>query len=361
MPTRKTTDRALPTTKGKAYEWCRIDIEMAVELATLIQERRVFREALIYDGLHGFASPGNLGGGETSCRALEAAFLTAPAITSKLKDVVKELDGLLGRSFDNQTINAAELRKGSPSRLAPITKALVGIRRWGKRYKAPMVLICRPLKERDASHGSFDIEPLLECQDPPNIKKQLDALKASYDSLWKVYVFIHPAFHNERFEREHGDLETKISKFAAEHTGLTWVNAISFAELLGEPLDNPTFLAFAESDATISSVFERLKLAFLPVIQQNAVSDFPQVKELFDRPDFRTQIERELREIPLLDNSDIFVERAKNALSTLAPKKPQQELSLAALGTEGFWTETIVKVIKQVKEHGAQNERNVFL
>jgi hypothetical protein len=205
----------------------------------MLTERRVFREAVIYDGIHGYEHAGQLAGAKQTCRALEAAFLSA-SNRAALNTVLAKIDRVLESALSNQSWysdSAAELRFNGG------VKSVVGARKWGKRYKPPLVLVARPLKEKAAFHSALDIEPLLDCEDPPNVRKQLEAMKDSYDGLWKVYLFIHPIFHDEAFIDAHKEIEGILNEFAATRTGSRWRNAIYFEQLLKDPIDNPSLLA----------------------------------------------------------------------------------------------------------------------
>jgi hypothetical protein len=233
--------RALPALQEPTYEKNRVVIERAIELAAMLQDRRVYREAIIYDGIHGFDSPGSLTGPKENCRALEAALLTNPAMRAIVGETLDQLDTSLVGALENEVWNA-----GGQRRFQPKTSVLLSVRKWGKRYKPPLVLVARPFTEKNAVYSGLDIQPLLDCEDPPNIKKQLDALKDSYDSLWKVYLFVHPVFHDERFLAAHQEIDKQLSDFIAQQTGSRWHNAIDFEQLLREPIDNQSLLAQAE-------------------------------------------------------------------------------------------------------------------
>lgn len=236
--------RALPTLERKTYEKHRAEIDQAIELATMLVERRVFREAIIYDGIHGFEGSGQLAGAKATCRALEAAFLTDAKLRNKLGETQEAIDEVLDSALSSQSWNNGGENAGS---FDVRVMSLLSVRKWGKRYKPPLVLVARPLKKA-AHHSALDIEPLLDCEDPPNIKKQLDALKDSYDGLWKVYLFVHPVFHQESFRDAHVEIDKKLGTFAAEHTGSPWRNAIDFEQLLPrKAIDNKSLLAQASS------------------------------------------------------------------------------------------------------------------
>ncbi len=94
--------RALPQIDNATYKSRQADIDDAIDLATLLEERRVFREAIIYDGVHGFEHPGQLGGAEASCRALEAAFLTESKLQECRQKCLGEIDKVLREHFSGK-------------------------------------------------------------------------------------------------------------------------------------------------------------------------------------------------------------------------------------------------------------------
>jgi hypothetical protein len=220
--------QALPITEPETYGKNKSEIDEAIELATMLAERRVFREAIIYDGIHGFEHAGHLAGPIPTCRALEATFLTDARSRQALAQVLQKIDGVLRTALKAQ---GWYVDSEDDLRIRGRKLSMVSVRKWGKRYKPPLVLVGRPLKETSAIHSALDIEPLLDCQDPPNIRKQLDAIKDSYEGLWKVYLFIHPVFHDRAFLEAHRAIEKILGEFAAAGTGSRWRNAIDFEQL----------------------------------------------------------------------------------------------------------------------------------
>lgn len=267
--------RSVPILEADTYDQNREEMDKAIELATMLVERRVFREAIIFDGLHGFEHAGQLSGAKTTCRALEAAFLTDSTLTGRLQETLQKIEDVLGEDLASK---AWKQQNHGNDRIEARTKALIGVRKWGKRYKPPLVLVARPLKYKTALHSALDIEPLLDCEDPPNIKKQLDAMKDSYDTLWKVYLFLHPVFHDDIFIKSHKKVGELLAKFAAENTGTNWRNAIDFNQLLKIPIDNVSFLAQKSND--------RKLLALSPVMSVAAAAKAPLVEQNADRDDF---------------------------------------------------------------------------
>jgi HD superfamily phosphohydrolase len=338
--------RSLPQIQPDVYRQHSSEIDDAIELATLLQERRVFREAIIYDGLHGFVLPGQLGGAEVSCRSLEAAFLTNRDIGARLEVCLRDIDQILTKGLQEKMRGVAE----NNQRLRPRIKCLIGVRKWGKRYKPPLVLVSRPLKDPEAEHGSFDVEPLLDCEDPANIKKQLDALKASYDTLWKVYLFLHPIFHGRHFIEEHKAVALRLEQFAAKNTGIRWKNAIIFKQLLTEPLDNVVFLAQPEKAYFENYLIPRNLSSLLQEMVRIAVNVFPKqasrFEETFNEDDFRLRITDELLKAKTEDRLKEIIARAPNLFRDLCKEKNKPEqLALAARAFEQDWQLRVIEAV----------------
>lgn len=352
--------RSLPETTPEVYKNNSAEIDDAIELATLLQERRVFREAIIYDGLHGFLLPGKLGGPEVSCRALEAAFLTDAKIVVNLNGCLRDIDQYLSKAFEQKTKGVA----GDRRRLTPRIKCLIGVRKWGKRYKPPLVLVSRPLKQPEAAHGSFDVEPLLDCEDPSNIKKQLDSMKASYDSLWKVYLFLHPVFHGRLFLDEHVEVNKKLDEFAAKYTGEKWKNAIEFRQLLTEPLDNVLFLAQPEKAYLENFLVPTTISRLIPEFMMIAANAFPdkasRCEESIKAPGFNARMNQEFMKAETEVQLGRIASNAQRLFKKfVGEKKPAEgELAFEAREFESRLRELIIKAISEAQQDslGSQDE-----
>ena len=340
--------RALPKIQPDAYKQHSSAIDDAIELATLLQERRVFREAIIYDGLHGFVLPGQLGGAEVSCRSLEAAFLTDRDIAIRLATCLQDIDQIL-------TVGLHEKMKGvseNNQRLKPRIKCLVGVRKWGKRYKPPLVLVSRPLKDQEAEHGSFDVEPLMDCEDPANIKKHLDALKVSYDTLWKVYLFLHPIFHGRHFIEEHKAVAKRLEEFAAKNTGVKWKNAIVFKQLLSEPLDNVVFLAQPEKAYFENYLIPKSVSRLLQEMVRIVVSTYPKFASRFaetvEKEDFKLGVRNELLRARTEDRLNEMTSEAPNLFKEIFTNRnqPNEQLALAAREIETQWQALVMRAVR---------------
>jgi hypothetical protein len=131
--------------------------------------------------------------------------------------------------------------------------ALIGARKWGKKYKQPVVLVSRPAirESRSSPINHLNITPLRDCEDPPNVGKQLNAMQDSFNALWRVYLFVHPIFHTkDRYaEAALQKVEELFLAFLEDCTHFAWKNAISRENLLpNEPLDIRAFVYDADRE-----------------------------------------------------------------------------------------------------------------
>jgi hypothetical protein len=221
-------------------------LKRAEELAKLLEQRRIFREAVIIDGIHACDGVPPQEGVIEACRRLERAFFPKPDEKKRRKsftDLFDKIENTLRLEFRKNDKRALEKE--------PEVWAVLGIRKWDRKYKQPLVLVCRP-HDRRASDSRLDISPLFRCDDPPNVRKQLDAIQASYDALWRVYLFVHPALHDKDFLEVHEAIKKEFLKYAHDHTEIPWKNAVRFDQLLGDPID---IVSFLEKEAVRRSPF----------------------------------------------------------------------------------------------------------
>jgi HD superfamily phosphohydrolase len=221
-------------------------LKQAKELVTLIEHRRIFREAVIIDGVDGY--DGKLSEGpEEACQRLANAFRPSD------EDGKKELRELL-TAVDMTLRDAWDMSSSKQGIAIPEVTCIIGIQEWGKRYKVPLVLMADPSAHSGNVLPGIEILPLCKRKTPRNIAKQLDAMHTSYDSLWRVYVFVHPVFHVATFasalKGNDKSVESLVLAYANEHTAVKWSNALHFSELLpreGEDLDIQEFIRGGES------------------------------------------------------------------------------------------------------------------
>lgn len=228
------------------------NIEKAIALAKNIRGRRIYREAIIIDGIHGY-TVGTMAGPENNCKALADALLS-----KEIHEFIEEISSDLFKAY-----------KGSD--ILPKNLVTIGVREFGKRYKVPRVLVAKPFSNLNRSKKEeLEIQPLFACQDPPHIKNRLKAMRAAYDSLWRVYLFIHPVFHCEDYVAIHHDIKNKFLKYINEITKIKWRSSVSIEKLLPkEPFDVIEYISDNESEISVykgdllyNFVVETLKITY---------------------------------------------------------------------------------------------------
>ena len=217
----------------------------------MLEQRRVFREAVIIDGIHGFDKSGPMAGADEACLALEKAFLPEHNEREKLDDLAATMKGIEDVLKDALKKDAVVRKHRAYTRLLAFGN--------GIKYKLPLVLVAKPYDPK-STDSRLDICPLFRCDDPRNVKKQLDAIQASFDSLWQVYLFVHPIFHQHRFKPVHQDIEKRFLAYAKRHTDLTWNNAVKLEQLLPpKPIDIVSFIQAPEIEHERQEQQERIQ------------------------------------------------------------------------------------------------------
>ena len=245
-------------------------INKAAKLAELLKQRRVYREAVIIDGVHGYIA-GSMGGPDSNCMALDNALLSADPVKSAAREeMLIEISNTLSEEY----------QKNGGGNLGDELLVTIGARTYGKKYKVPRVLIAKPYFNAAEEVQKLDVMPLFACQDPPHIKTQLDAMKIAYNSLWRVYLFVHPAFHWNKKEGKNNvylDLHKKVEKrfleFTNNETLIKWKNSIDFTQLLPTlPIDYAEFI----TDET------KAKPVIKQVVTEKELLTDQQLRELLD-------------------------------------------------------------------------------
>ncbi|MBN1518023.1 hypothetical protein JXA32_15780 [Candidatus Sumerlaeota bacterium] len=227
-------------------------VKRAKELAEMLEERRVFRESIIIDGVHGLDdAPSEKE--EFACQSLEQAFIPRDhdqAHQAALSAKLQEMEDLLSGAYDQHKPNVYMTK--------PENYVILGIRKWAKKYKQPLVLVARPSIRKD-ENSALNITPLCDCEDPENIRKQLAAMEDSYNSLWRVYFFAHPFFHllSDRAKDSIGNYKSGFGKalqevsdialkYAIQRTSWSWKNSLTNLDnLLPEkPLDIRSYVFY---------------------------------------------------------------------------------------------------------------------
>lgn len=211
----------------------------AQQLVKMIRQRRIFREVVIIDGILGLHK-GTYRGNDVNCMTLADSLLD---------------DENRGDILDKLTIELKNYCKKEKIGNIPDSGVeplfTIGVRKFGKRYKIPRVLVAKPV----TNNKKHDIEtfPLFEGKELPAINDRLLSMQHAYKSLWKVYLFIHPFFHHQGRKNRNGkfelvELHKKISDVFINElyqiTGIKWVNSIEeYEDLLPETaIDTPTFV-----------------------------------------------------------------------------------------------------------------------
>lgn len=261
-------------------------VKRAKELAEMLEERRVFRESIIIDGVHGLDdAPAEKE--EFACQSLEQAFIPRDhdeEHQEALSEKLKEMERLLANAYDEH--------KPEVYAEKPENYLILGIRKWAKKYKQPLVLVARPSIRKD-EYSALNITPLCDCEDPENIRKQLAAMEDSYNSLWRVFFFAHPFFHllTNRTKDSIGNYESGFGKslqevseialqYAIQRTSWSWKNSLTNLDnLLPEkPLDIRSYVYFKTTepeveDGLIGNVLEVFSSKIREVEGADSLSD----------------------------------------------------------------------------------------
>ena len=205
------------------------DIVKAQKLVSMIKNRRIYREIVIIDGILG-SHKGSYRGTDVNCKTLADVLLNY----DKRKNIIQKLEKKVRQYYEENNLNYPFDDK--------IQIFTIGVRRYGKRYKVPRVLVAKPITNLQVD----DIEtfPLFEGKKLPSIHNRLEAMQLAYNSLWKVYLFIHPFFHFKDFTKLHETISKKFLLLLYEYTNIEWENSIkNYDDLLPEnPIDIPTFI-----------------------------------------------------------------------------------------------------------------------
>lgn len=207
-----------------------MEIIKAQHLVNMIQKRRIYRELVIIDGMLG-QHKGTYRGTDVNCKTLADTLLNY----SIRKEITKKLERKVFQYCKKNNIDCPVSEKE--------LLFTIGVRKYGKRYKVPKVLVARPIT--NLQENDIETFPLFEGRKLPSINDRLESMQLAYNSLWKVYLFIHPFFHSRGFEDLHRELSKLFIRFIYEKTNIKWENSIddNYADLLPDkPIDIPTFL-----------------------------------------------------------------------------------------------------------------------
>ncbi|UZJ40618.1 HD domain-containing protein [Prosthecochloris sp. SCSIO W1101] len=255
------SDRSSPIGDDSLLSWIldinhndKKEIIKAKQLVKMIRERRIFREVVIIDGVVGLHK-GSYRGSAVNCKTLADSLL----IDDKRNKIIKTLNEKLINYCNNKEI----YNYPNPDIETLFT---IGVRKFGKRYKVPRVLVAKPITHN--KKNDIEIFPLFDGKELPAIKDRLSSMQDAYNSLWKVYLFIHPFFHQKgaeikkqkgefKFVELHKIISTTFIDELYTLTGIKWTNSIeNYDDLLMEiDFDISSFV----SKATESEYDEKIE------------------------------------------------------------------------------------------------------
>lgn len=263
----------------------------AKQLVRMLRDRRIFREAAIIE-VSSDLQNGSLRGGNTNYKTLEVALLDDSIRSSIIENINKEITEFCKK---NNTANAPN---GKNEQLVTI-----GIEKFGKRYKVPKVLVVRPLNN---IVNDIEVLPLFDIEEKKlsSISNRLDAMQQAYNSLWQVYLFIHPFFHNKGFVQLHKNISSLFINLLYKHTKIIWQNTLEAAyeeDLLPKkPNDISTFIAGVKSSELSIEDLEN----FLKQIIKDVSLLIPEEKRVFklNSNNLKALIQKTKKGVPEINN-----------------------------------------------------------
>ncbi len=229
-----------------------VEIPKAQRLVKMIQERRIFRELVIIDGILG-SHKGTFRGNDVNCKTLADALLNQ----KKKEIIINALNEEVDRYFNKKENKGIEHPSSKNEKLFTI-----GVRKFGKRYKIPRVLVARPIT--NTQENDIETFPLFEGKKLPSINDRLESMQLAYNSLWKVFLFIHPFFHYQKYIDLHQNLAKTFKAKLYEATNINWENSIEkYGDLLPEsPIDIPTFISINTIPEIDVKLINKIRNAF---------------------------------------------------------------------------------------------------
>ena len=209
------------------------DIKKAKRLVRMLRDRRIFREIVIIDGIS-VDNKGSLRGIDLSCKTLES-------VVKKNQETINEaLNTELLQFIESKDfkIENTELDEPEKNALLKFVKEEIvftmGVRQYDRRYKIPRVLVALPTtnkNDNETGHDNLETLPLFDAE-IPDIKSRLESMEGAYKRLWKVYLFIHPHFHDRKFADLNLHMSKKFIKILNDKTKMNWSNSIEKYEHL---------------------------------------------------------------------------------------------------------------------------------
>lgn len=236
------------------------EILKAQNLTKMLMQRRIFREAVIIDADHDYHQ-GSYRGNDVNCQTLANTMLD----DEKREELINKLNVKITELCEEGGIN--DYPEYDKEQLFTI-----GVRKYGKGYKIPRVLVCRPLN--NYASDNIEVFPLFEAKKIESMNDRLLSMQKSYNSLWKVYLFVHPFFHQAKFADIHKEIKNEFLKYIHETTNIWWNNSIEqYENLLPEQdIDIVSFIKHnlfedksnilnKEATTFISKVFKKTNLS----------------------------------------------------------------------------------------------------
>lgn len=178
------------------------NIKLAAELVLNIKKRKVFREFSIYNCFNKLNSELNQDNRDkeiaesiNSCKILSLKFKEA-IVKRKFIELIENKNKELKEIYFNRAAVKQEL---------PDELILFGFSNFGSKFKNPNFLVIVPDKQ-----NTDKITILKNLDNPVHIKEMLDSIELAYYSLWRIYIFIHPAFFNRAIDN-YSNIFKKIS------------------------------------------------------------------------------------------------------------------------------------------------------
>jgi HD superfamily phosphohydrolase len=334
------SDKDSPITDDSFFSWVlkisdeeSVEIAKAKKLVKMLRDRRIFREAVIIDGIVDLHK-GSFRGNDVNCKTLADALLK---------------DDIRNKIIDSLNQEVKEYFKGKNASL-PDSKIeqifTIGVRKYGKRYKIPRVLVARPLNiDQD---DDIEVFPLFDGKKLPSINNRLESMEHAYNSLWKVFLFIHPFYHQKKYKELHNKISKAFIKSLYEETNILWENSIgNYGNLLPEEaIDIDTFVK-EYSEKPISPVDEK---AFMENVIKLINVSIPIESEIFklratDHIKAFTQKLRKIEKGKILFNNFKMQEKVIQGLKSF---KPMISESVAARDKEELIINQAVQAIQNI-------------
>lgn len=303
----------------------------AQQLVRMLRERRIFREVVIIDGILG-SHKGTFRGGEVDCKTLADALLD----DTKRNKMIDSLNDEIVKYCKSKKV------EGFPNHENEVLFT-VGVRKFGKRYKIPRVLVTRPLNNNQ--EDDIEIFPLFEGKKLPAISDRLESMEHAYQSLWKVYLFMHPFFHKKDFVELHDKISKLFIELLYKATNIYWVDSIdNYDNLLPETAIDVR--SFVKDYLTVELTQEDNNRFILKIIEiiDNSIpvgsEDF-QLKKMYVKP-----MTSKLKKIS--GGQKIFQDATLQQRILQRMKQFKPELSEAAKDKEELVANQAVNMIEQI-------------